>query len=114
VEVSEETRIGKEKRRFSRGSTDAYVVDRVVAVYRYDTINDIRFQKANPFHKGSNGEVIAKLSKVLSDLMINLIEPISMGRLTDDFLRQVYHVVTSNNMSLRTDIDPTKNSWLFK
>ena len=28
----------------------------------------------------------------------------------DDFLQQVHHVVRSNNFSLRTDINPTRNS----
>jgi len=30
--------------------------------------------------------------------------------LVDDFLREVHHVVRSNNVSLRTDIEPTRNN----
>ena len=31
-----------------------------------------------------------------------------------DFLRQMHRIVRSNNVSLRKDIEPTRNSWIMK
>jgi len=35
-----------------------------------------------------------------------------LSLISDDFLGQVHNVVRSNNLSLRTDINPTRNSEL--
>lgn len=69
------------KRGFGRGPTDTYVVGRVTIIYYYDAIHDIWFRKANPLHERNNGGFVAKLSKVLSDLVINPIKPITMERI---------------------------------
>ncbi len=37
-----------------------------------------------------------------------------INKAIDDFLQQVHHFVISNNVSLRMDIEPTRNSWIFK